>query len=235
MSLPVAILAGGIATRMRPLTEKVPKVLIEVSGEAFVFHQLRLLARNDVDRVIFLLGHLGEQVVEAVGDGSRFGLKVEYVFDGPKLLGTGGAVASACPVLGEMFFVLYGDSYLDCDYQAAADAFLASGRLGMMTVFKNEEQWDSSNVEFWNSQIIAYSKIQRTNRMKHIDYGLGLFKRQAFDDISLNTETDLEVVYKRLLENNQLAAYEYFQRFYEIGSYSGIEELEAYLNKQAKP
>src|SRR4051794_4872944 len=139
--LPVAILAGGLATRLRPLTETIPKSLVEVAGEPFLAHQLRLLHSHGIRRATLCVGYLGEMVREFAGDGARFGMEVTYSFDGPELRGTAGAVRQALPLLGPAFFVLYGDSYLPCDYAAVERAFLESGKLGLMTVFRNEGQW----------------------------------------------------------------------------------------------
>ena len=156
--LPVAILAGGLATRLRPITEKVPKLLIEVAGEPFFSHQIRLLKAAGLTRLVLCVGHLGEQIVALYGDGSAWGIKIEYSFDGPKLLGTGGALIQAMPKLGDAFYVLYGDSYLPVDYQAIGEAFIASGKGGLMTVFENHEQFDASNVWFENEAIRLYDK-----------------------------------------------------------------------------
>lgn len=226
--LPVAILAGGLATRLRPLTETVPKVLLEVAGEPFLGHQLRLLAASGIERAVLCVGHMGEVVREWAGDGSRFGLRVEYSFDGPGLQGTGGAVRNALPLLGDRFLVLYGDSYLPCDYAAVEEAFLASGKLGQMTVFLNEGQWDTSNIEYDGTRILAYEKVNRTPRMKYIDYGLGALKKEAFDGFSGGV-LDLAAVYQRLLGAGELNGYEVKVRFYEIGSFTGLEELDQML------
>ena len=134
-------------------------------------------------RVVLCLGHLGEQVVEAVGDGSAFGLEVAYSFDGPELRGTAGAMRRALPLLGPAFFVLYGDSYLECNYAAVQEAFEAAGKLALMTVFRNEGRWDTSNVEFRDGRILAYDKVARTPAMQYIDYGLGVLDRRAFDGV----------------------------------------------------
>jgi len=227
--LPVTILAGGLATRLRPLTETIPKALVEINGEPFLAHQLRLLERGGVDRVVLCVGYRGEQIREYAGDGSAFGLRVAYSFDGPHLLGTAGAVRLARPLLGEQFFVLYGDSYLPCDYQAVEQAFLASGKLALMAVFPNRGLWDRSNVEFVNGAITAYDKVNRTAAMQHIDYGLGVFRSQAFDLIEEDQPMDLAVLYQQLLGHGELAAYEVPTRFYEIGSVEGIRELEGFL------
>jgi len=234
VSLPIAILAGGLATRLRPVTKTVPKALVSVNGEPFVNHQLRLLARNEIKRVVFLVGYLGEQIIDIVGGGAQFGLDVEFVFDGPHLLGTGGAVAKACPQLGDAFFVLYGDSYLDCDYQTTADQFHESGKPALMTVFKNEGRWDTSNVEYEEGKIIQYSKAARTPRMNYIDYGLGLFRKSVFDEVPKDIATDLSEIYCDLAEDGQLAAQRISQRFYEVGSFSGIRELEEHLDGISK-
>lgn len=223
--LPVAILAGGLATRLRPVTETIPKALIQIAGEPFLAHQLRLLRSHGIERVVLCVGYLGEQVAAFAGDGSRFGLRVDYSFDGPELRGTAGALRKALPLLGDAFLVLYGDSYLPCDYQAVAAAFLASGRLAQMTVYRNEGQWDTSNVEFDGKQILAYDKKNRTPRMRYIDYGLGAMRAAALDVPG----ADLAEVYGALLRRGELAAYELRQRFYEIGSFAGIDELNQLL------
>jgi NDP-sugar pyrophosphorylase family protein len=227
--LPIAILAGGLATRLRPITETVPKALLEVAGEPFLAHQLRLLRRHGFERVVLLVGYLGEKIQEFAGDGRAFGLEVEYSFDGPKLLGTAGALGRALPMLGDAFAVIYGDSYLPCDYGTALAAFRDSGKLGLMTVYRNEGLWDSSNVEFTAGQILAYDKANRTPAMRHIDYGLGAFRRAAFDSVPAGQPYDLAAVYQGLLRRGELAAWESPERFYEIGSAEGIGDLGEFL------
>ncbi|RPH57014.1 MAG: nucleotidyl transferase, partial [Acidobacteria bacterium] len=153
MSLPVAILAGGLATRLHPVTEAVPKALVEVAGRPFAEHQLDWLRGQGIDRVVFCVGYRGEMIREALGDGRRWHLSIAYVFDGEPLLGTGGALKRAVPVLGESFFVLYGDSLLTCDLRAVERAFLAGGRAGLMTVLRNDDRWDRSNALFENGRM----------------------------------------------------------------------------------
>jgi MurNAc alpha-1-phosphate uridylyltransferase len=226
--LPVAILAGGLATRLGALTEKVPKSLIQIAGEPFVAHQLRLLKTSGIQQVILCVGHLGEMIEDAIGDGSGYGVKVEYCYDGAMRLGTGGAVRSALAKLGESFFVLYGDSYLPCDYAAIEREFSARSQLGLMTVFRNHGRWDASNVEFEAGQILAYSKKNRTSRMHYIDYGLGVFRAEAF---AITDAKDLADVYSQLLEGGELAGVEVHERFYEIGSPAGLEETTDFLSQ----
>jgi NDP-sugar pyrophosphorylase family protein len=230
--LTVAILAGGLATRLRPITETVPKSLLEVNGEPFVVHQLRLLKSKGIRLVVLCLGHLGELVERAIGSGSTLGIQVDYSSDGPALLGTAGAIKNALPKLGESFFVMYGDSYLPCDYAAIARSFESAGVLGMMTVFRNEGKWDSSNVEFEAGKILAYSKANRTQRMRYIDYGLGIFRAEAFHRLPAGKPCDLTELYADLLQRKQLAAFEVRERFYEIGSPAGLRETAEFLATQ---
>jgi len=227
--LPMAILAGGLATRLGALTAKVPKSLVQIGGEPFVAHQLRLLQTSGIQQVILCVGHLGEMIEDAVGDGSAFGVKVEYSYDGKTLLGTAGAIRSALPKLGERFFAMYGDSYLACDYAAIEKEFLQSGKLGLMTIFRNEGRWDASNVEFEAGRIQAYNKKSRTSRMRYIDYGLGVFRAEAF----VRTGTmDLADVYTELLQSGELAAVEVHERFYEIGSPAGLKQMTSFLSRR---
>jgi MurNAc alpha-1-phosphate uridylyltransferase len=236
VSLPVVILAGGLATRLRPLTERIPKILIDIAGRPFAEHQLELLRRAAISDVVYCLGYLGEQVADALADGSRWGMRFTYVFDGPRPLGTGGALMRALPHLtnmaspqGDPFFVMYGDSYLECDMSAVERSFRSSGKSGLMTVFRNENQWDRSNVTFDRGRIVRYNKAADAT-MHHIDYGLGVLTPEAFAPWAGTEEAfDLALVYQRLIDGNALAGFEVERRFYEIGSLEGLEELRVKL------
>ena len=230
MSLPVVILAGGLATRLGPITERIPKSLVDVAGRPFAEHQIDLLRRNGITDVTFLVGHLGDMVRDALGDGARWGVRLRYIFDGPRRLGTGGAVRRALGELAEAFLVLYGDSYLECDYAEIERAFLGSRLHGLMTVCRNDDRWDRSNVLFEAGRIVAYDKSGRTPGMRHIDYGLGAFNGHAFDGFPVNDPFDLADVFARLLAAGDLASFEVPGRFYEIGSPGGLAETSAYLS-----
>ena len=230
--LSVAILAGGLATRLRPITEAIPKSLLDLNGEPFIAHQLRLLHSKGIRRVVLCVGFLGEKIREVIGDGHPFGLQVEYSFDGEKLLGTAGALRQALPLLGPAFFVLYGDSYLVCDYLAVEQEFTARKKLALMTIFRNEGQWDGSNVEFSSGQLLAYDKKNWTPRMHFIDYGLGVFSQKAFQQVPAGEAFDLAQLYMDLLGEGQLAGMEVRERFYEIGSPAGLQETAQFLATQ---
>jgi NDP-sugar pyrophosphorylase family protein len=225
----IAVLCGGLATRLRPITEKIPKSLLEVAGEPFVCHQLRLLRNAGFERVVLLCGFLGEQIRDYIGSGSRFGLKVEYSFDGAQLLGTGGALKKALPCLGTEFMVVYGDSYLPTDYRRVFAAFRQAGRPALMAVFRNDNQWDRSNVEYCEGQIRRYEKGIEDAALNYIDYGLSAFRAEVFECLPEHVPIDLAAIQSRLAHANEMTGVEVFERFYEIGSPLGISQTEEYL------
>jgi NDP-sugar pyrophosphorylase family protein len=230
-ALPVVILAGGLATRLRPITEKIPKALLEVGQRAFLEHQIELLKRNSINEVILCVGHLGEMIEQRYGNGNSLGVRMKYSYDGPKLLGTGGAIKKALSILPKAFFVLYGDSYLPVDYQAVAAAFEERRKPALMTVFANADAWDKSNVWFQDGCIQLYSKREKLPQMRYIDYGLMICTREIFEDFSDNVSFDLADTLENLSRTGELAGYEVNQRFYEIGSPSGLVELDRFLSK----
>ena len=228
-TLPVAILAGGLATRLHPLTEKVPKALLPIASRPFIHWQLELLAQQGVTEVVLCAGHFGEQIHAAVGDGRGFGMTVRYSFDGDTLLGTGGALKRARPMLGAAFFVLYGDSYLRCSFAAVQTAYEESQALGLMTVFCNEDRWEKSNVLLRDGRVVEYDKQSPRPGMRHIDYGLSILSIEALQRSPANAAFDLADLYRELVSRGELAALTVNERFYEVGSVGGIEATENYL------
>jgi NDP-sugar pyrophosphorylase family protein len=226
--IPVAILAGGLATRLRPITEKIPKSLVPVAGRPFLAHQLGMLHARGIRRVVLCIGFLGEMIQRDFGN-EAFGIQIEYSFDGEKLLGTGGAIKRALPKLGPEFFILYGDSYLPIQYAPVAETFHRSGKPGLMTVYRNEGKYDASNVVFRDGEIAVYDKKAKVPEMRHIDYGLSMFKASVFDAYTGDQVFDLAQVMGDLVRTKQLAGYEVLERFYEMGSPAGLAELENLL------
>lgn len=227
--LPLALLAGGLASRLGAMTERVPKSLLEVAGEPFVAHQLRLLAGQGIRDVVICCGHLGGMISDYVGDGERFGCGVRYSFDGPPLLGTGGAIRKALPMLGSRFWVMYGDSYLPVAFFPALRAFEDSMKSGLMTVFQNDDRWDASNVEFAEGRIVRYAKREQSLEMRHIDYGLGIYSAAAFAHWPEGAAFDLSEVQSDLIARGAMAGFEVPDRFFEIGSVDGLAETDAFL------
>ena len=229
---PVAILAGGLATRLRPATEKMPKALLSVAGEPFLVHQLRLLHSEGFRKIVICVGYRGEMIEAKIGEGKRLGLQIDYSFDEPTLLGTGGALKGAISKLGDQFLVAYGDSYMPIDYAAVIEAFVRSEKPALMTVFENEGHWDTSNVWFEAGEIYRYDKKERTSEMRHIDYGISVLNAEVFAGFPDNVAFDLADLYSDLVSQKQMAAYEVKQRFYEIGSAEGLAELDDMLRNK---
>lgn len=225
--LPVCILAGGLATRMRPLTERIPKAMIPVNGTPFIDLQLMELSRQGVSKVVLCLGYLGEQIERHV-QGLKLSLDVRFSYDGELPLGTGGAVKQALPLLGQHFFVLYGDSWLNINYGEVANVWQHSGKKALMTVYRNCGRWDQSNADY-DGTCVTYQKCPPNPDMQYIDYGLGILSAECFDGFS--RKFDLAQVYGILSSTQELAGWEAAHRFYEIGSPDGLKALETFLGR----
>lgn len=226
---PVAILAGGLATRLRPITETIPKALVDVAGKPFIIRQLNYLREQGISHVVLCVGYLGDMVRGVVGSGESFGLKVSYSEDGPNLLGTGGALVKAISLLGDDFFVLYGDSFLPVNFSAVQEAYEKSEQPALMTVLKNQNQWDKSNVLFVDGRLLEYNKHAPRSEMTYIDYGLGVVSASLLIQRPVGQSFDLADVYQDLSLQGQLAGLEVHERFYEIGSHAGLKETEEYF------
>jgi NDP-sugar pyrophosphorylase family protein len=201
-----------------------PKSLIEIAGKPFIYHQLKLLKQSGFENIVICAGHLGDMIEDYVKDGGDFGLKIDYSFDGDKLLGTGGAVKKAIALLGNSFMVIYGDSYLKVNYKDVEKFFFNSNKDILMTVYKNNGQYDKSNAVFQNGVLKFYSKKGQLKEMNYIDYGLSCFKSDIFSQIQEEV-FDLETVYIKGIKQNNIAGYEVFERFYEVGSFDGLKEF----------
>jgi len=232
-SVPVALLAGGLATRLRPITQKIPKALVELAGKPFIDHQLALLHRNGIRKVVMCLGYLGEMVEKHLGNGSQLGMELSYSYDGEKLMGTGGAIRRAAHLLGDACWIIYGDSYMDIDYKAVLADFASRDVLGLMTVLRNDNQWDRSNVVFRDGRLIRYDKRTQSPDMNYVDYGVGLLRREALDRIPTDRPYDLADLYHELSQKGQLAGHQVFNRFYEIGTPESLDEARRYLEGKA--
>ena len=227
---PICILAGGLGTRLGDRVRDTPKPLLEIAGEPFLIHQLRLLAAHGAERVVLCVGYLGEQIVDRIGT-SQFGISIEYSQDGPELLGTLGAIRRASPMLAETFLILYGDTYLRIDYAAATKRWLASGLPAMMTVLRNAGQWDASNAEFENDRVIAYDKRAPTPAMQWIDYGLGGLEQSVLASVDPEV-SDLAELYQQLAARGQLFGFAAKERFYEVGTADALAETGRFLSER---
>jgi len=233
--LPVVILAGGLATRLYPVTRTIPKALITVADRPFIEHQLALLKEKGVTEVILCVGNLGSMIEEFVGDGSQWGMEVQYSYDGDALLGTGGAIKKAAGILQDTFMILYGDSYLDIDFEPVVQRFYADNLPVLMTVYRNQNELDVSNILMKDGRIVKYNKSDRDPAMEHLDYGLIVIRKVIFDSYPSQEPFGLSLVLSQSVEAGLVAPYEVEQRFYEIGSVQGIKETEDYIRNRTVP
>jgi len=230
----VAILVGGQATRLYPITETIPKAMLPVAGKPFIGHQIALLKRGGVTKVVICSGYLSEQIEDFIGNGKQFGLSISFSIDGEKPLGTGGAIKKALPLLGDAFFVMYGDTYLAVDFKSISGFFLSQNKKGLVTVLHNKDQWGKSNIVLKNGRIVKYDKKEKTTDMEYIDYGLSMLRESAFDETGDEEVFDLAEVYESLIDKGQMISYEVKSRFYEIGSAQALAETEEYLLSLSK-
>jgi NDP-sugar pyrophosphorylase family protein len=225
----VCILAGGLGTRLGKRVRDTPKPLLEVAGAPFLLHQLRLLARYGAREVVLCVGYRGEQIQAGIG-AERFGIRVRYSFDAPGLDGTLGAIRRAAPMLGERFLVLYGDTYLRIDYADVARVWRETGLPAVMTVLRNDGRWDVSNAVYESGRVQSYDKHAPRPEMRWIDYGLGGLTAGALS-VADENEAELANLYHRLADLGCLCGYEATNRFYEIGTPSGLREADAFLRQ----
>jgi NDP-sugar pyrophosphorylase family protein len=230
--VPVAILAGGLATRLGATVASLPKALVPVAGRPFIDHQLALLRAAGARRVVLCVQHLASAIEEHLRDGAAHGLLVDYSRDGERLLGTGGALRRALPLLGDASFVLYGDSYLEVPLEPIVRALEQSGALGVMTVLANGGRWDTSNALVRDGRLVRYDKRAPSPEMAHIDYGLALLRREAIARMPAETSYDLSDLYRDLVDEGRMIGFEVTRRFYEIGSPQGLAETRAYLEQR---
>lgn len=230
----VVIIAGGKGTRIRSVAADLPKVLIPVAGRPFIEHQFELLQASGFRDILLCVGYLGEHVEAHVGDGSRFGVRVRYVWEAPdRLLGTGGALVNALPLLDSEFMALYGDSYLRADYRRVADRFHAIGLDALMCVFRNQGQWDRSNARVDGDRVVFYSKNAAPQEVDYIDYGLTVYRRRVIEAYrEAPRPLDLQTILVDQIQGPGLAACIMPERFYEIGKPEGLAELEAVLARE---
>ena len=235
MAISAVILAGGLATRLRPLSINIPKSLIEIYEKPFIIYQLELLNRSKISRIHICLGYLGEKVEEIVNKSIFMKtMKITFSYDGAKRLGTGGAIKNALNYLTDEFFVIYGDSYLDINYLKVLDFYKnnSNENAGLMTVYNNNKQYDTSNVIFKNNKIIKYSKTDLSSEMNYIDYGLGILRRNFFDIYNKQEQFDLSKIYEDLSKDSRLLGFESSSRFYEIGSFDGIIDFKNHIKNK---
>jgi MurNAc alpha-1-phosphate uridylyltransferase len=228
--LQAVILAGGLGTRLRPVTDTVPKAMTPVLGRPFIDYQVELLRRNGITELVVCVGYLGEIIEHHLGDGRRFGVRIQYSHDGPNLLGPAGALRAAGALVDESFFVTYGDAYLRAPYSDMMDALVHSEMLGVMAVFKNENRFGNSDVAIERGMVVRYEKKNQAPGLQWINFGVTALRRGALTLIPPGRPCGEEEFYGRLIERQKLAAFQVAERFYEIGTPSSLAEFEHFIS-----
>lgn len=221
------ILAGGLGTRLQPLTSDRPKSLVEVAGKPFLQLQLELLRAHGLTRIVLCVGHQADQIISRFGTGTELGVAITYSQDGDIPLGTGGALVNALTHLKDWFLVLDGDSYLPIDFEATIADFTTRQPLALMTVFRNENRYGRSNVAIKDGWVSVYDRKEGDFAYMHA--GLTIFRRKALEGFPTKRFMLMDAIYQKLVADHSLASFELRQRFYEVGSHSGLRDLEEYL------
>ncbi len=235
--LQVVVLLGGLGTRLKEVTKDCPKPLVKVHNVPFFEYQLKLLMESGFKRFLFCVGYKASMIEDYFGDGRRYGkdISIKYSYDGPTLLGTAGAIVRALPLLEENFLLIYGDSYMDINYFEVVYRYflgLDNNCDALMTVMKNDDYFDTSNVEMCNGNIIIYSKKEKTSNMKYIDYGIGVYRRNIFEKFPKEERIDLADIQSKLVKEHRMSVCEVTKRFYEIGNPSSLAEFTEYTKKR---
>jgi NDP-sugar pyrophosphorylase family protein len=228
MNTQVAILAGGMATRLGLLTRSRPKSLVMIDTKPFLEHQIMMLKKSEVKEIVLCVGHFAQQIVNYFRDGTSYGVHITYSIE-EKPLGTAGALKNAERLLNEVFLTLYGDSFLSLNFEEILSFFMRSQKIGLMTVFKNDGLYDRSNTCVDDvGMVVKYSKQSETG-LEYIDYGLNVFQKKVLEMIPPDEYYTLEQVFNRLIGMRQLISFETKERFYEIGSITGLAEFQKYV------
>lgn len=229
----VAILAGGLATRLGGLAKNWPKSMLQIQGKPFLEYQLEFLKRGEIEDIVLCVGHMGEQIEQYFGDGRKYGVKIRYSRE-DKPLGTAGALKRAEKLLDDPFFTMFGDSFINLDFGRVMAHFNSQNKLALMTVYKNHDRYGRSNTEIEGNLLKKFSKKEKTADMVYIEYGVDLFRKEALDMIPENESYSLDDLFPRLIGREELLAFEVNDRFYEIGSLQGLREFERFIKGGVK-
>ncbi|MHB1907803.1 MAG: sugar phosphate nucleotidyltransferase [Nitrososphaerales archaeon] len=227
------ILAGGLGTRLRPLTNNLPKPMVPVNGKPFLEYELNLLKKNGIVDFVLSVSYLANVIVDYFGDGRKMGVSIKYSFDGESQLGAAGAIKKAEPYLKDIFFVTYGDAYLRADYKKAMDEFHKAKKLGMMFVYENHNQYGNSDLRVKDGYVIDYNKKAKPPGMNWINFGVSILRKEALQFIQTGQICGEEEFYSELIKRKELLAFETRERFYEIGTRETLAEFEEWIASSA--
>ena len=221
----VVILAGGLATRLGDLTKNRPKSMLQIQDKPFLEYQLDLLRKAGIENIVLCLGHMGEQIERYFGNGRKYGVNIRYSHE-DKRLGTAGALKRAEKLLDDPFFTMFGDSFVSMDFGSVISYFNPWNKLALMTVYRNHDRYDRSNTEVEGNLVKRYSKKEKISGMVYIEYGVDVFRKGVLNMIPANEFYSLDDLFPRLIDQQELLAFEVNERFYEIGSLRGLKEFE---------
>jgi len=225
-------MAGGMGTRMSRFTKLVPKALIPVSGKPFIRHQLENLGSQGISQVIISTGYLGDQIEAEVKENSPRGMSVTCVSDGPVLLGTGGSLRRLFDMshLDDIFMFTFGDSFLTLNHNQVANSFDGNRFDALMTVCRNDNGHEMGNAIVLDGCVSLYKKGEQDARMEWIDYGLSIVQSSVLAEyVQADIPSDISSLFEGLSKKGKLQAYLSDERYFEIGSESGLAQLEKYL------
>ena len=228
----IVILCGGLATRLGDLAKDTPKSMIQIEGKPFLEYQIENLKKHSIKDIVLCVGHLFEQIEKYFGNGKKFGVNIKYSYDRDKPLGPIGAVKNAEPLLKDIFFIMYGDSYLTVNFKNVYSFFNQYNKLGLMVVYKNFDKYDKSNLIIKNNMIVAYGEKERTQDMIYIDYGASILRKKSLDLIPKNTFYTTGQFFSNLISKKELLAFKANERFYHIGNPDALEEFRNFCKTQ---
>jgi NDP-sugar pyrophosphorylase family protein len=225
----MVILCGGLATRLGDIAKDTPKSMVKIEGKPFLEYQIDFLRRNSIKDIILCVGHLSETIENYFKDGKDFGVNITYSHDGDTQLGPIGAVKNANPLLEDIFFILYGDSFLTVNFKDVHSFFLKNNKLGLMCVFKNYNQYDKSNIAVKENLVTRYNESSNSKDMVYIDYGTSILKKESLDRLQRDKYISTGEFFIDLIKDHELLAYEVKERFYHIGNPDALEEFRVFI------
>ncbi len=228
----IAIICGGLATRLGGLAKKIPKSMMDIQGKPFLEYQIEMLKKQNIKDIVLCVGHLSESIESYFEDGKKFGVDIKYSYDGDKKLGPMGAIKNAEELLKKEFFIMYGDSYVFVDFSKVYGFYKKNSKLVCMVVYKNENKYDKSNLIVENKRVVGHKDLDKKGEIKYIDYGTSLLNKKSLDFITENSFCSTEEFFKKMILKNELSAYEVKKRFYHIGNPKALEEFRIFIKNQ---
>lgn len=229
LSMQAVILAGGLGTRLRPITNSIPKVMVLVNGKPFLQHQMEYLKRFGLNNFLIFAAYLGEKIQDYFGDGTRYGLNIEYSFE-KEPMGTAGALKNAERKLEDTFLLLNGDTLMPIDYESLIRYFSSRKATGLMVAYSNLDRSFRNNATIDSTNTVTNYSKKDLSGMTHVDAGVYMFRREVTNLIPANRGCSLEQeIFPLLIARRELIAYPSDQRFYDMGSFEGLDVLKEVL------